>query len=121
MGGGRAALSKANPRNGFDPRPRMGGGEELERHVVRYEVFRSTPPHGRRPAVNAYGDEAPRFDPRPRMGGGAIAGDTAIMGKVSIHAPAWEAATQFLSTPSVGDVSIHAPAWEAATKPAKRR
>ncbi len=117
--------------DGFDPRPRMEGDAcarcAISVRRARRCRFRSTPPHGGRPAIA--GDTAsavatgfdprprmegdavgrsrsslrrwyqPSFDPRPRMEGDASAGRPASCNAltVSIHAPAWRATPSWIS------------------------
>ena len=78
------------PRASFDPRPRVGGDDEV--------------------VTLASGHEG--FDPRPRVGGDALAAPIGRVEIVSIHAPAWGAtaeeaqpdviAMEFRSTPPRG-------------------
>ncbi len=74
-GGRPSRAGCANPRAGFDPRPRMGGD-----------------PRG---AFSGAGGAC--FDPRPRMGGDRGNGGSHHAARVSIHAPAW-GATLWLRT-----------------------
>ena len=49
------------------------------------------------------------------MGGDTLGGVEEVIGRVSIHAPAWGATGMYYLTISDGVVSIHAPAWGATT------
>ena len=77
----------------FNPRSRMGSGFRVHLLGTHLLTFQSTLPHGER---------LPRF--------ALLAGTDGI----SIHAPAWGAASHVNVFQLVGCISIHAPAWGAA-------
>jgi len=69
MGGDKSPNLQSGQKQGFNPRPRMGG-----------DYYRS----GRRKIKRC-------FNPRPRMGGDYLTYSDLDIEIVSIHAPAWGA------------------------------
>ena len=76
----------------FNPRLRVGGDYLRSLYDFLSAVFQSTPPRGRRPQIE-----------RQRL----------LAERVSIHASAWEATSNWRRVVSTRAVSIHASAWEA--------
>jgi len=53
------------------------------------------------------------FNPRTRVGCDELQRSIIRLSLVSIHAPAWGATTESVSSKCFPNVSIHAPAWGA--------
>ncbi len=69
MGGDAAMELTLQPKDGFNPRPRMGGDIPSVRGIDGTSWFQSTPPHGGRLLPHFVFLGWISFNPRPRMGG----------------------------------------------------
>jgi len=113
--GATAAATLANqPRQGFNPRARVGRDVVADRAIREYCRFQSTRPRGARLVVGRTKDSIVFVSIHaPAWGATACIIVNMVYTIVSIHAPAWGATGCRANRVWRNSVSIHAPAWGA--------
>jgi len=116
--GATAAATLANqPRQGFNPRARVGRDVVADRAIREYCRFQSTRPRGARLVVGRTKDSIVFVSIHaPAWGATACIIVNMVYTIVSIHAPAWGATGCRANRVWRNSVSIHAPAWGATQR-----